>query len=423
MKIATPLLLIGLVAGCAAQEEYDPLCGDRCDLTADDIVWQYAAGEHEWASCSNEADVITCSLAIVDPEIQASQVYVGRADQTGIFMEALTPSSPSYRYNANGDIALSARPPGSWSGDVLREFSRPGPGESVSFGLPFDVWRVSLTKLDDAKVSLITKYDVEIAEGQFLLSKTQRAQYISGFSIPQGEETLGKSYHMPVTAGGKVGVYLSASSAFSGPPHFTIDKPGCYLVNGGVQLIFDEGCVQSQEILGSVPADPDPEPDTCTCDVTAGCDVDCACDLACAETPAEPMCVAGSQYQCDDAGETWADGECCVEGAVQCVTGSQYQCDDSSEGEGWTGELCCVPEDRLCVAGSQYQCDDSGEGWTGTECCVEGNVQCVEGSQYQCDDTGENWTGELCCIDAALSCTSSSQYECDDTFTGELCCQ
>ena len=190
--------LAAFLASCAPSLDHsDPLCGERCDdLTSSEIVWQYAAGQHEWASCANEAGTVTCSIAVVDHAIQADRVRVGNVGGFGSF-GSVDLDSPDFRYGSSDDITLYADPPGSWTGELQRDFFRPTAGDTVRFFLPYDVWRVTLTKLDDAPTSLIMSHNVEVdgRDGQgFMLTAGPdgpglSAAYLGSLSLPKGEET------------------------------------------------------------------------------------------------------------------------------------------------------------------------------------------------------------------------------------------
>jgi hypothetical protein len=442
MRLAA--LLLPLLVACATDadtmDDQGPGCLDgKCDGAE---VWLYKAGQVPWVTCTSAANRVTCTLAAAPEGVRATQVMMGKGDVTFFYSTSLTAAAPSYQlpetFSSSDQITLAARAPGTGLGDLRKVVRAPAAGATTSFALPYDIWKITVTNVDAARGSVILKYPVEITDGEFMLTRGRKVDYLRSLGVSPGANGASQSttYFVPVTPNGKVSAYYTASG-ISGPPHLTLDKPGCYLMQGAepALITFDENCTRTRELVApSTPMPDEPMPDEPTPDeptptVTCVAGVAHECDDAgeswngsqcCFSGPV--ACVAGSQYQCDDAGESWTGSQCCVAGEKQCVAGSEYQCDDA--GENWTGSQCCIAETAQCVAGTEYQCDDAGESWTGSTCCLAAPAQCVAGSEYQCDDAGESWTGSLCCVAPALTCTPSSESNCaGGTFTGTQCCR
>jgi hypothetical protein len=390
-------------------------------------VWKWEAGKTPWVKCTSASNRVTCSLEAGHASVRPTRVLLGKGESAFAYSTTLTPTAPSSSlpetFSSSDSISIAAASPMAGLGDVRKVLRAPASGSSVTYQMPYDVWRVDVTSVGPAPAAIILKYDVQIADAGFLIAQggNKVTQYGALSATPGANNASAtKSHFLPVTAGGKVAAYFSAGS-INEAPHFYVERPGCYLIEGSpvAILTYDENCTRTRQLVPVAP------PASCACDVSSACDANCACDAACT-TPPPPaqMCLAGTQYECDDAGEHWTNGQCCVDGPVECVPGSQYECDDA--GERWTGSMCCIVGTPVCVAGSQYECDDSGEHWSGQRCCVDAPTkQCLAGSQYECDDAGETWTGSVCCVAESAKCVAGSLYECDDAgehWTGSQCC-
>ncbi len=430
MMMRTAILAIPVFAACmtGADELENSNTNNACsDGKCDADVWKYEAGKTPWVTCSNESGRVTCRL---DPGIDAvrpERVLLAKGDSTLYYGTSLTRTAPGYTLPASfssGDlISAAAGSPVGGFGDVRKVLRVPASGSSVTYQMPYEMWKVNVTSVGPAPASIILKYDVQLSDGAtYLIAQGgNKVTWYGALSATPGPNNASatKTFYLPVSAGGKAGAYYSAGS-INEAPHFYIEKPGCYLIEGSpvAILTFDENCTRTRQLVPVTP----PPTNACTCDVSSACDANCSCDTTCTE-PSQ-MCVAGTQYECDDAGEQWTSGQCCVDGPVECVPGSQYECDDA--GEHWTGSMCCIDGDPVCVAGSVYECDDGGEHWSGSKCCVDAPAkQCVAGSVYECDDQGESWTGSTCCVAETATCVAGNVYECDDPgedWTGSQCC-
>ncbi len=417
MRIAY-LLLPALVA-CAApaddSKSQTPGCSDgKCDGAE---VWLYKAGQTPWVTCATTGNRVTCTLAANPQGVRPTQVMMSKGDVPFFYTTSLTAAAPSYQlpdtFSSSDQITLAARAPSTGLGDLRKVVRAPASGATVAFALPYDIWRITVTNVDAAAGSLILNHSVEITDGTFMLTQDRKVSYFGSLGVSPGADGASQSatYFVPVTAGGKVGAYYTASG-IGGPPHLTLEKPGCYLMQGEnpALVTYDENCARTRELVA--PSTPTPDAPT-----------EPMPDAPTEPTEPTPTCVAGTQFECDDAGETWNGSQCCIAGEVQCVEGSRYECDDP--GESWTGSQCCIADTAQCVTGTQYECDDANESWTGSTCCLAAPRQCVQGTQYECDDAGEGWTGSQCCIAETAQCVTGTQYECDDaneSWTGSTCC-
>ena len=279
-------------------------CPGKCDDFSN-VVWKYEAGETPWFTCENETS-ITCNFALSVPSTEPKKVGIGKSE--AIFDATLTPSEGTHSFGTSvksGDpIYFQATAPRSWA-IIGGEIDAPADGDRNSYYLPYDVWQVTVTKLDASEVELFIKNTINLTDASFTTIKKTEKDYLGGISLDQGKEgtALSQSFVFPVSKGGTIGVYLNAGSIFSGPPALTLDQPGCYLANGGTQLVFDENCAETTRLLQGVPQPDDPAADPCgnVCTKTQAC-IDSVCvDV----TPADP---------CDGACDT---SEVCV--AANCV--------------------------------------------------------------------------------------------------------
>ena len=396
-----------LALGCQAPEAGPKDCAGKCDGFTD-VTWKYLAGEEALASCSNQDRRITCQLAPTEDALRPAQIMFGRQLPV-LFPDALTDESPEIVlpefFDAGSQLGVSTRHGSFWSGagDMHNSLLVPPSGQATTYFLPHDVWRVQITKADDAEVTLGFRYPVTLAEGTFALTQTSSHEFL-GFHSIDGEAEgadASRTLFLPASPGATVSGYFDHVSVFSEAPHFTLDEPGCYLASGGA-LSFDADCEATRQIVGASAGGAD----------AGGTD------------PADAGVGTPDADLADDCGGTCDSSEVCV--AEQCVAlAEQTQptfcpaptrvCDpgddaDCADGHACVDSLCrrlSCQEQEFCGNTPQAVCEDDDAD------CADGNV-CAEGlcRKLSCQEQ------EFCGNTPVAVCENSS-----DSASGHSCQQ
>jgi hypothetical protein len=260
-----PILLAStfLTFGCALE---DPACEEgRCDELPGDVTWSYAAGSVPWVTCTADGGKIACALEANAPaEVAATSALIGKG-VGAIYSTTLTTAAPTRRLPetfAAGDklhVVVDAAATEGWGGPIDFKLAAPTASKPARVALPHDLWRVRLTKLaggTDAKVELLIHNKVKLTGATYLAGDVAERSYFGSIAMAAGDapEAVQQTYLIPVSAGGKIHGFYDAGLAF-GEPQFTIDAPGCYLVNNGTQILPDPDCVETEKRVPTAPPD------------------------------------------------------------------------------------------------------------------------------------------------------------------------